>query len=335
MATAADGRSHHENLMAAVASGRSRDAAHHARACARMGILDLRYSPASSGINHFAGVSRPHLVGLPHHLLSYRAGAEAVLEELLVAGVDGDLIDRLPHGWCLGNDECCAKTGPTALQLACAKFDLPTVRMLLQFGARADLPMCFEVDEEDAQPSDTLDKYDKGASQTGIAGFSALRLARHRGLVRTVTVLEEHGASSIDTSAHPTSECPICYEALSAQSVVTTPCAHRFHAACLPAAAVKNCPLCRTPLWQETAESKSDPHQRVAIEDDIWEDRPPPSQLHDGISSARASSQSIRSETTTLVCGDAGTPTEPPWLRSPVWVRSAERTYSEIERRRL
>ena len=382
---ASSSSSAHAALMAAVEAGRTRDVAKLGRLCAKSGDLDRRAAPLGAEGHATCAAA---LAGYPHHLLSYFDSAEASLEEMLVAGVNDEPIDRRPLGWCRGGDRCCTGGRLTPLQLACTKLNaVDSVRILLQLGARADLPMCFQVDAEDTPNARALQR-DGEECCAGIAGFSALRLARHRGLTHAVRLLEEYGASVVDTSAHPESECPICYEPLDEDSdgegakdaaaasarlhwssssapptesggaVVTTPCAHRFHARCLPLTTVRNCPLCRTPLWctdaphalehysqqqQQPQLSQQHHHHRQQHEDPARPPAPLPGpalrarEIHDAAVDHDPSVRSppARGASAYEAAAAAGVPSVPPWLRSPVWVRSAERTYSEIERRRL
>ena len=316
----------HVRLIAAVRAGSSSRVAAVGRLCASNGTLDKRVhsSHANNG---------PLLCALPHVFTAYQAGAASALEELLVFAINDELIDKLPRGWCLGGSKCHSQHGLTALQIACLRHDAESVRILLQLGARADLPMCFEVDADDmpttqqrqqqqqqnrrrrhqhqgedeqtAAEDDELTLLDT----SGIAGYSALRLARHRSNAVAMALLEEHGGSIVDLSAHPTSECPICYEPLDDASAVITPCAHRFHAACLPTAIVRTCPLCRTPL--------------------------PAALVHEQQASTQPAAELASSPAMVPTPLRSGGPTEPPWLRSPVFVQSAERVYTEFERRRL
>ena len=284
--------------------------------------IDRRYVTACEGLVCLTA---------PPHIFAAYYGHDEVLDELLARS--GDQIDERATCWCTPNKRC-AHRGRTPLQHAVSSNSVECVRALLRAGANAGAPFCFPVDAADA-PADS------SAIDGGVATCTALQIAKRRGHETTCELLKEHGASD---DAHPDSECSICYESLvdTVHETTTTPCGHCFHARCLRPVAVRNCPLCRTPLRKD-----NDP--LAASEDagaDGEEEAPSLSLLQRAILASTFASWNESDEalgTTRPVArtGGAETPSqclgraEPPYLRSSSWAPPPVRTYSEIERRRL
>lgn len=102
----------------------------------------------------------------------------------------------------------------------------------------------------------------------------------------------------------------MCYDPLDDGSeVAVTPCAHRFHARCLPPHLVSLCPLCRTSLRPQEGASASQPLQAAAL--DVQREH----RVQQALQYRRP---------------------EPPWLGSSAWTDCpTQRVWSEVERRRM
>ena len=323
-------------LFEAIRTSDGAAANHWGRLCAKHGVLDRRLQSSMLGQATAGADGGTRLAALPHWYAVLQ-GDEELLEELL-PHMAADDVNVMPGGCCHRHTSGgCPTCSPSALHLAAGRRSVSIVRTLLRLGASTALPMCFTVQEQQRPGLES--------TQVILSGFSALRLARYLGEACIAALLEEHDASSIDTSAHPDSECPICFEALDT-AALTTPCAHRFHARCLPPTVTK-CPLCRTPLERMTrvAQQRS-PNQRqlpyafieLATLTTHAGSRPepggaslPPGSAVEGLGGMQGAGGAAAAVRTPSCAG----PIEPPYLSSPVWRQGEQRVYTEIERRRL
>lgn len=277
----------HAELILAVRAGDAQRVERSGRACKLRGDLER---PVPNWAHRGCALRGP-----PHILAAYR-GDMALLEELIPHLSDDQLNDH-SQGWCRG-----CGVGPTALQLACSRRAVACVRVLLRLGASASASYCFEVDRGDEPP----DKHHCLTKLCGLSTYSAHQIAASRVPPSPcAALLLEHGASA---SAHPDSECPVCYELLDdgAEPCQTTACGHTYHARCLPPS-IFVCPMCRSPLTDRCASGKP----------------APPSQPE------------VASPSEEEVVTRARRWSEPGWITSPALAPTPERFYTELERRRM
>lgn len=67
-------------------------------------------------------------------------------------------------------------------------------------------------------------------------------------------------------------ECPICFESITSNNIITTECGHSFHSSCfLKNAAINgyNCPMCRTTLADEPEDDAEEDIEDDNSEDDL------------------------------------------------------------------
>jgi hypothetical protein len=244
--------------------------AHWGALCAKSGALDQREA------NHCTGDGALLLSAPPLWLAVYREDHSLVLQ-LMRAGADPDACASA----CAGGSHACAIGGLSALHVAILRGSASCVACLLSLKASPDAPMCFGYSKEEDEP-----EWDDEASQFvgGLSGLSALQYAAQTSrstsdamsLICRALITQGADTSTLRAQALPTPgaaaplamapllqalttnegepvDCPICLnEVLSLNAIFTPCCAKPFHAHCLKSQS--KCPMCRTPLSDQTRE---------------------------------------------------------------------------------